>query len=48
MKEANSLTWEEVHQEIDDINNGTVYKNATKKDIRDPTTERLTPIIFYK
>ena len=47
MKEENLLSWEEVNKEIDDINTGSVYKNAKKMYINDPTTERLIPIIFF-
>ena len=47
MQSKNILPWDTIDKEIDDVNTGSVFKNAQKVYINDPSKERLVPIIFF-
>lgn len=47
MQESNLLPVEFIGKEIDDVNSGSVWKNAYKCYIQNKETERLIPIIFF-
>ena len=47
MQESNLLPEEDISKEIDDVNSGSVWKNAQTFYINDIETEKLIPIIFF-
>ena len=47
MQESNILPDEAIGKEINDVNSGSVWKNAKKIYIGDTSKERLIPIIFF-
>ena len=47
MQNSNLLSSEVTEQDINDVNSGSVWKNASSFYIRDKERERLVPIIFF-